>query len=63
MTEVQIKERLEKLEQAKQQTLANLNAIMGGIQECNYWLSVVTAPMPEPKADEKEKEENQKEGA
>jgi hypothetical protein len=47
MDKNKIKERLVKLEEAKQQMLANLNAIAGGIQECNYWLSVIEAPVIE----------------
>ncbi len=32
-------QRLKELEQAEAQALANLNAIIGSKQECQYWLS------------------------
>jgi len=38
MTESDLKERLEALEAQRRQMEANLNAIAGAMQECQYWL-------------------------
>lgn len=44
MDKEKINARLAELEKARQQTLANLNAIIGAIQECNYWLAEADKP-------------------
>ena len=38
MTELSLKERLEALKAQQRQVEANLNAIAGAMQECQYWL-------------------------
>ena len=46
MTELDLKERLEALEAQRRQMEANLNAIAGALQECQYWLHKI-ADKPE----------------
>ena len=46
MTELDLKERLEVLEAQRRQGEANLNAIAGAMQECQYWLQKI-ADKPE----------------
>ena len=46
MTELDLKERLEALEAQRRQMEANLNAIAGAMQECQYWLQKI-ADKPE----------------
>ena len=46
MTELDLKERLEALEAQRRQGEANLNAIAGAMQECQYWLQKI-ADKPE----------------
>jgi len=41
MTELDLKERLEALEAQRRQMEANLNAIAGAMQECQYWLQKI----------------------
>ena len=41
MTESDFKERLEALEAQRRQMEANLNAIAGAMQECQYWLQKI----------------------
>ncbi len=41
MTEQELKERLEALDTQRKQMEANLNAIAGAMQECQYWLRQV----------------------
>jgi len=48
MTELDLKERLEALEAQRRQGEANLNAIAGAMQECQYWLQKI-ADKPEQK--------------
>lgn len=38
MTEAEIVERIELLEQQRSQALANVNALNGAIQDCEFWL-------------------------
>ena len=45
MTELDLKERLEALEAQRRQMEANLNAIAGAMQECQYWLDKITNPV------------------
>ena len=47
MTELDLKERLEALEAQRRQMEANLNAIAGAMQECNFWLKKLSTPKPE----------------
>ena len=42
MTENTLKERLAALEAQRRQMEANLNAIAGAMQECQYWLNQIT---------------------
>ncbi len=42
MTEQNIKERLQALEAQRIQMEANLNAIGGAIQDCQFWLDNIT---------------------
>jgi len=42
MTENTLKERLAALEAQRRQMEANLNAIAGALQECQYWLNQMT---------------------
>ena len=46
MTELDLKERLKALEAQRRQMEANLNAIAGAMQECQYWLQKI-ADKPE----------------
>ena len=47
MIELDLKERLEALEAQRRQMEANLNAIAGAMQECQYWLNAIpTANSP-----------------
>ena len=46
MTELDFQERLEALEAQRRQMEANLNAIAGAVQECQYWLQKI-ADKPE----------------
>ena len=41
MIELDLKERLEALEAQRRQMEANLNAIAGAMQECQYWLNAI----------------------
>lgn len=41
MTKEAIEARLVELEKAINQTLANYNVLMGGKQECEYWLRIL----------------------
>lgn len=50
MTELGLKERLEALAAQRQQMEANLNAIAGAMQECQYWLQKI-ADEPEQEND------------
>lgn len=43
MTEEQIKQRIEMLKQQLDQLKANSNAILGAIQDCEYWLQQINA--------------------
>ena len=45
MTELDLKERLEALAAQRRQGEANLNAISGAMQECQYWLDKITNPV------------------
>ena len=47
------KKRLKELEVAKDQGIANVNAIAGAIQECQFWISTMTKPeeIPETKSE------------
>ncbi len=38
MTEQELKERFEALDTQRKQMEANLNAIAGAMQECQYWI-------------------------
>jgi len=44
MIEQDFKERLEALEGQRRQMEANLNAVAGAIQECNFWLNKMNTP-------------------
>lgn len=46
MDSVKIKARLAELEDAKVQKMAELNAIIGAINDCNYWLSEIDKAKP-----------------
>ena len=41
MTELDLKERLQALDAQRKQMEANLNAIAGAMQECQFWLAKV----------------------
>ena len=45
MTELDLNERLEALAAQRRQGEANLNAIAGAMQECQYWLDKITNPV------------------
>jgi len=47
MTELDLKERLEALEAQRRQMEANLNAIAGAMQECQFWLQKIAKPEQE----------------
>ena len=42
MTVLDLKERLEALAAQRKQMEANLNAIAGAMQECQYWLNAIS---------------------
>ena len=42
MTEQDLNERLKSLDAQRRQAEANLNAIAGALQECQYWLNQLT---------------------
>ena len=42
MTEQSLKERLLALDAQRKQMEANLNAIAGAMQECQYWLNAIS---------------------
>ena len=44
MTEQVLKERLEALDTQRRQMEANLNAIAGAMQECQFWLNKLQEP-------------------
>ena len=47
MIEQDIKNRLKDLETQRVQMEANLNAIAGAMQECQFWLTKLTSPTEE----------------
>ena len=47
MTEQDLNERLQSLDAQRQQAEANLNAIAGAMQECQFWLTKLTSPTEE----------------
>jgi len=47
MTELDLKERLQSLDAQRRQAEANLNAIAGAMQECQFWLTKLTSPTEE----------------
>ena len=47
MTEETLKKRLESLDAQRRQAEANLNAIAGAMQECQFWLTKLTSPTEE----------------
>jgi hypothetical protein len=53
ITKAALEERLAGLQKSREQTLANLNAYNGAIEECQYWLDQL-------RAEEKAKEEAKK---
>ena len=49
MTEQDLNERLQSLDAQRRQAEANLNAIAGAMQECQFWLTKLTSPTEEVK--------------
>lgn len=49
VTKEALQERIASLEQARQQAIANVNALGGAIQECTYWLQRLEAAEAEAK--------------
>jgi prefoldin subunit 5 len=47
MTEEQIKQRIEMLKAQLEQLKANSNAILGALQDCEYWLQQINAAKKE----------------
>ena len=47
MTEQDLNERLQSLDAQRRQAEANLNAIAGAMQECQFWLTKLTSPIKE----------------
>ena len=47
MTEQDLNERLKSLDAQRRQAEANLNAIAGAMQECQFWLTKLTSPTEE----------------
>ena len=47
MTEQDLNERLQSLDAQRRQAEANLNAIAGALQECQFWLTKLTSPTEE----------------
>ena len=47
MTEQDLNERLQSLDAQRRQAEANLNAIAGAMQECQFWLTKLTSPTEE----------------
>jgi len=46
VTAVQLRARLVELERQRQDTVGQVNAIMGAIQDVGYWLAVLEGPAP-----------------
>ena len=42
MTKEKIEKRLQEIEKAMQQSMANHNMLEGGRQECLYWLDIIS---------------------
>lgn len=42
ITKEEILKRIEMLEQDKEKLLSNYNAVLGAIQDCNYWIQKLT---------------------
>ena len=51
MTEQDLNERLKSLDAQRRQAEANLNAIAGAMQECQFWLTKLTSPVEETEKD------------
>ena len=51
MTEQDLNERLQSLDAQRRQAEANLNAIAGAMQECEFWLTKLTSPVQETEKD------------
>ena len=51
MTEQDLNERLQSLDAQRRQAEANLNAIAGAMQECQFWLTKLTSPVEETEKD------------
>jgi prefoldin subunit 5 len=51
MTEQDLNERIEALEAQRRQMEANLNAIAGAMQECQFWLNRITSPVEKTEKD------------
>ena len=51
MTEQDLNERLQSLDAQRRQAEANLNAIAGAMQECQFWLNKITSPVEETEKD------------
>lgn len=49
MTKEQIEKRIAELQKQIEQVNANGNALMGAIQDCQYWLAQLDKPEEEPK--------------
>ena len=51
ITEAQLRERIAVLRGSLEKLKADFHAIEGAIQDCEHWLAVLVAPVPEEKTD------------
>ena len=58
MNKESINQRKAELKAQLDKVLANANALHGAIQECEFWLSVLSAPQDQQKENEQRKEGN-----
>jgi hypothetical protein len=48
ITREAVEKRLASLEEVRRQTLANLNALNGAVEDCKYWLEQLDKPAAKP---------------
>ena len=63
ITKEVLQQRLGQLQQAREQAIANVNALNGAIQECTYWIDQIEAAEKPPVKIEEKKPEKVKSDA
>jgi len=56
ITKEALQQRLGQLQQAREQAIANVNALNGAIQECTYWIDQIEMAEKTSKSEEKKSE-------